>query len=283
MKKLTLLLFVMFCLFGTMVCQSNMVDVVKLKNGNILKGVIVEQVPNEYIKLKTVDGNVWTFDTMEIAKITREEQGSSKGGSTAQSQGGNKQADKTKEKRGSIRPGRLQLLEISQDIMFGRGFGKSNMPNEYGNFYFTRIDYIRGRQFGQVFSIGFNTGFNLGYGNYAKIEEIPTEPIVKDNFFTFSVPAILDLRFYILKGPIVPYIGVNGGLEVMYYYSDRYSDYFAPLVTFTPRIGCNFTIGKGVGLNIFAGYKGMYSLRGSVKPFGDRYYNGMNFGIGLRM
>jgi hypothetical protein len=47
-------------------------DVVYLKNGSIIKGIIVEQYPNVQIKIQTKDGNLFVFKMDEIEKITKE-------------------------------------------------------------------------------------------------------------------------------------------------------------------------------------------------------------------
>jgi len=52
--------------------QQNMEDVVYLKNGNIYRGLIIEQVPGETLKIQTVGGNVFTVVVTDIAKITKE-------------------------------------------------------------------------------------------------------------------------------------------------------------------------------------------------------------------
>lgn len=49
-----------------------LVDIVYLKNGSIVKGLIIEQVPNTLIKIETRDGSVFVFKFDEIEKITRE-------------------------------------------------------------------------------------------------------------------------------------------------------------------------------------------------------------------
>lgn len=54
------------------------VDVVYLKNGSIIRGTIVEQIPNESIKIETADGSVFVFKISEIEKITKESSASSK-------------------------------------------------------------------------------------------------------------------------------------------------------------------------------------------------------------
>ena len=47
-------------------------EVVHLKNGSLIKGEIIEQVPNQSVKLKTKDGNVFVYQMDEIEKITVE-------------------------------------------------------------------------------------------------------------------------------------------------------------------------------------------------------------------
>lgn len=55
-------------------CQNNnFEEVVYLKNGSIIHGIIIEQVPNQSIKIKTNDGNVFVYKVEEIEKITKEE------------------------------------------------------------------------------------------------------------------------------------------------------------------------------------------------------------------
>jgi hypothetical protein len=47
--------------------------VVYLKNGSIIKGVIIEQIPGKAVKLETADGSLFVFEVDEITKMTREE------------------------------------------------------------------------------------------------------------------------------------------------------------------------------------------------------------------
>ena len=72
MKKLITILF--FMLVTTLsFAQGNYQDVVYLKNGSIIKGVIVEQVPNKSIKIETSGGSVFVYTMDEIEKLTREQ------------------------------------------------------------------------------------------------------------------------------------------------------------------------------------------------------------------
>lgn len=52
--------------------QINMRDVVHLKNGGITKGIIIEQIPNESIKVQTADGSIFVYKMDEIEKIEKE-------------------------------------------------------------------------------------------------------------------------------------------------------------------------------------------------------------------
>ena len=53
--------------------QFNFTDVVYLKNGSIIRGIIIEQIPNQSIKIQTNDRNVFVFKYDEIEKISKEE------------------------------------------------------------------------------------------------------------------------------------------------------------------------------------------------------------------
>ncbi len=71
MKKYLALL--LFALITTMSFgQSNYQDVVYLKNGSIIRGIIIEQVPNKSIKIETADRSVFVYQMDEIEKITKE-------------------------------------------------------------------------------------------------------------------------------------------------------------------------------------------------------------------
>ena len=57
--------------------QQDYQDVVYLKNGSIIHGVIIEQVPNKSVKIETADKNVMVYQIDEIEKMTKEQKGNS--------------------------------------------------------------------------------------------------------------------------------------------------------------------------------------------------------------
>ena len=72
MKKiyLSLLILVTICLNAS--AQQSYQDVVYLKNGSIIRGTIIEQVPNQYLKIETPDRSVFVYQMSEITKMARE-------------------------------------------------------------------------------------------------------------------------------------------------------------------------------------------------------------------
>ena len=71
MKTLFTILFIIIA--TSVFTQNNYQDVVYLKNGSIIHGIIIEQVPLKSIKIKTADNNVFVFQMDEIEKISKEE------------------------------------------------------------------------------------------------------------------------------------------------------------------------------------------------------------------
>ena len=65
----TFLLFVSAMVFAQ---TNSYTEVVYLKNGSIIKGIIIEQIPNEKLKIETKDGNVFVQEFKDIEKITKE-------------------------------------------------------------------------------------------------------------------------------------------------------------------------------------------------------------------
>ena len=50
---------------------ADTVDVVYLKNGSIIRGMVVETIPNETVKIRTSDGSIFVYSLDEVEKITK--------------------------------------------------------------------------------------------------------------------------------------------------------------------------------------------------------------------
>ena len=70
MKKLVLLVALTLSASGVMAQQT--IETVYLKNGGLVKGEIIEQVPGQSLKVKTKDGNIFVYQMDEVERITKE-------------------------------------------------------------------------------------------------------------------------------------------------------------------------------------------------------------------
>ena len=72
-SKLAILFVALFCSLNIFAQSLNdYIDVVYLKNGSIIKGIIVEQVPGKSLKIETSDGSQFVYQITEVEKFTRE-------------------------------------------------------------------------------------------------------------------------------------------------------------------------------------------------------------------
>jgi len=125
-KYLALFAFVLISSFAS--AQGNLQDVIHLKNGSVIRGVIIEQVPNQSIRLQTADGNIFAFRMDEIERLTREPSG-----------------------RG-LQSGYKAIIESG--FVFGIG--------EYGLNRF-KLDFVNAYQVNPYFSLGLGIGLRSYY------------------------------------------------------------------------------------------------------------------------
>lgn len=52
---------------------NNFEDVVYLKNGSIIHGIIIEHVPNQTLKIQTKAGNIFVYNISDVEKMTKEQ------------------------------------------------------------------------------------------------------------------------------------------------------------------------------------------------------------------
>lgn len=144
-KYIVLMFFALFSnfLFG----QNNYLDVVYLKNGNIIRGIIIEQVPNSLIKIQTLDKSVFVFQMAEIEKITKEM---------------NEVKIEKKAIKYGLQPGYKGVFEIGHQLSGG-------LDDRI------KLNIINGYQLNPYFSIGIGTGVRLYY-----LRDLPLIPLFFD-------------------------------------------------------------------------------------------------------
>ena len=72
MKIITTIIFTLIFGWVSILIAQVDIDIVYLKNGSIIRGKIIEQIPNQSIKIKTRDGSIFVYKMDEITKITKE-------------------------------------------------------------------------------------------------------------------------------------------------------------------------------------------------------------------
>lgn len=160
--------------------QNNMEDVVYLKNGGILRGIIIEQVPNQSIKIQTKDRNVFVFKFEEIEKMTKE---------YLPTDNSNEKHKLTEFKKNGF----IYLAEIN----YCPGVGDVKMGTQIiKNFdYSFGLRTVNGYQFNEHFTLGLG----LGIDQYRSATLIPIS---------------FDARATILKGKVSPIFTGNVGYAV---------------------------------------------------------------------
>jgi hypothetical protein len=70
-KKLVVI--VLFLLVSVVsFAQERQVDVIYLKNGSVIKGAVIELVPDKQVKIRTADGSLFVFQMSEVDRIEKE-------------------------------------------------------------------------------------------------------------------------------------------------------------------------------------------------------------------
>jgi hypothetical protein len=145
--------------------QSDYQDVVYLKNGSVIRGVIIEQIPNKSIKIETADRNLFVYSMEDIEKLTKEKSVI--------------KTDKLNNK--GLKSGYTGLIN------FGYGLG-------VGDFGMDRLsfNFINGGQINPYFMAG--AGFGLRYYFDAEAALIPFFVYLRGNFIDNDISPYLALK-----------------------------------------------------------------------------------------
>jgi hypothetical protein len=73
LKNLAVIFTTVFLGFNASLAQSNQQDVIMLKNGSIIRGNILEIIPNKSVKIEVVGNNILVFQMEELEKMTKGE------------------------------------------------------------------------------------------------------------------------------------------------------------------------------------------------------------------
>jgi hypothetical protein len=222
---------------------DNYEDVVYLKNGSIIHGIIVEQVPGKSITIKTHDGNELVYQLVDVEKF-RKEAIINVNGSQANNSGAYQQkTQKTK-----------APFVYRQKGYFGRTELTFGAP-------YIGLRVINGYKFGRFGYLGIGVGSDHINGDYGN--SMPGLIANNSNSAFNAIPFFIHYEGDILKKRITPYYFLDAGYAIVFNpNNNNYSNY----------------VDNGLGTT--SGERGaMYSALGFGVKFNTR--KKVNFMLGL--
>lgn len=221
MKKIILLSLLFFLCIAAY--SQNWSDVVYLKNGSIIKGTIIEQVPNVSLKIQSGE-NVFVYPMDDVEKIVKE-----------QIQNKNNLSKSVEQKTNYPNKGYRGFGEI------GIGAGKDGV-----NAKFSHIAYssVHGCQFNSILFVGGGVGLYDYYNNKDNIIMVPLFGIVRLDMVKNAISPFLDMR-----------LGYSFGDNDGVYYSPSFGIRFSTihisagylLQGYNYETMANRSVGEGIG------------------------------------
>lgn len=223
-----LLLFVVFIATA----QENLEDVVYLKNGTIYRGIIIEQVPNESIKIEIAGGSVFHVAMADIQKITKEQRWKSPY-KTAE----NNTASSTENKPETTRQTRPDSSYIPH---YKKKRGHFFLAELRGGPANGGVRIINGYKFGRFGFLGVGVGMDIASFGLFTPPGQGNSNYVSDGLY---LPLVIHYRGDILKTKVTPF----------YYLEVGYAAHPADNLLFDPEVGSRggplATIGFGCKFN----------------------------------
>lgn len=245
MKKFTFLMMLAFVCagMGTISAQS-LQEFVYLKNGSVIRGTIIEQVPNESLKIQTFDGSVFAYKMVDVEKISKEQVNSRSAG--------NALAASTTGFSGNGRGPQKGY----------RGFADLGYTIGTGDFRLDRIEFSTSHGY-QILPC-FYAGLGVGAHYYFDGDAV-------------EIPLFANLRFDLLKHSVCPFIDLKVGYTV----SEERGFYLNPMVgvrfAIGPRSAVNFGIGYTMQRIEYRYISGGYSIPDSFNCGGFSIKLGFEF------
>ena len=170
-------LLVAMSLLSVSAIAQNWQEVLYLKNGSAIRGVIIEQKPNESVKIQTADGSIFVYSIDEVAKITKEQKG--------------KKMDAPAEKHKY--PNRGYRGFVSGGYIIGDDLDGISLSTIHGFQIFPRL-YV-------------GSGIEIQHVDYLDLTKYTT------GTGQFFVNAFDHIRCDIIKSPVTPFIDLRLGLR----------------------------------------------------------------------
>jgi hypothetical protein len=204
--KITLLLIHMLFCSLVATAQTELTESVYLKNGSIIKGTIVEQIPNTSIKIKTKDGSLFVYTFDEIEKITKEEQVKQADKlepiNPTYTPSNNKGADSRSSSRDRGDRRYLLIIEYIKSVNTTNGLladTAATAQDVFGSST-SMLRFVNGGQLNEYLSIGFGLGFEFATN--------------KEKVSYTQIPLSFDIRAGFIPGVFSPVLGTSIGYSI---------------------------------------------------------------------
>lgn len=186
-------------------------DVLYLKDGSIIRGMIIEQVPNENLKIKTKDGNVYAYSFEQISRITKE---ASNKNQNIRISGTSQRNDSVSIFRSVLYLNYFHGVGNITGVYDSGSSGSSGIADFSNNSKLLRIETINGANFASGF---LSAGIGLGLDFYI----VPfSDPTFTGNRFNNEVrgniqmPVFFDFRVYPLQNIEDLHIVIQAGYSI---------------------------------------------------------------------
>lgn len=247
--KYVLHLLFLVLLFSPCLVQAQsqtMEDVVYLKNGGIIRGTIIEQIPNKTLKIEIVGRNVFVFQFEEIEKIVK---------APVENATIEKQKTSTEEyDRGKF----TFIVESNLAFMLKPNSETSGLKSGSG----------ASIGLGLVFAANLHPKVSLGLGGGVDL--------LGGSMF---IPLFLDFRYYFTTKPVTPYFSFSGGWAIgeSYKIEGPSSNYNIEVrsdggVYANPNFGVRWNVARKAALNFGLGARlQINSVKIKTGYYSERY------------
>ncbi len=170
MRNASVVMAVLF-LAAISVQAQNLQEVVYLKNGSVVRGVIIEQIPGSSLKIQTADGSIFAYKMEEVEKISKE----APQGSSGYANFGGRTDGK------GLKAGYRGFVDLGYSIGVGDfGEGRAEFATSHGY------------QFNPYIYAGLGAGVH--YYHESEMVEIPVFAHVRSEFLNNAISPFFDFK-----------------------------------------------------------------------------------------
>lgn len=219
MKKTILLLIVMLLGAVSASFAQNNIDLLYLKSGSIIRGQVLEQIPNKTVKIQMYDGSIYVYNMSHVLKIVKDTS--------------RKKLPATKSSKYDdtfVENDRYPKRNNSHSLKGYKGFIESGYS--FGDEERFEFNTSHGYQFNNYLFLGGGVGLHYYPNGISSYDECTL------------VPIFVNFRANFINKKITPFADVKSGYSV-----GDFEGFYA-----SAGIGARFTLARKMALSIMVSY-----------------------------